>query len=156
MLKPNKDSAQVRFPPPFVVLLSIGMAWCVRFVNQKTFLPQNLAPWIGAIFLILGISLMFLCALFFKKHKTHIEPWRSTSVIMTEGPYRFSRNPIYLSFLIILFGSICLMNNLYALSSMVPLYLFLRFYVIKNEEKYLEGKFGESYLNFKNSTRRWL
>ena len=108
----------------------------------------------GAL-ILLGLSLNVYCAWQFKKAQTCIKPWRATSSIITNGPYRYSRNPIYLGFAIAAAGIALAFNTWWMLLSTLAFVLIANKLVIEREEKYLEGKFGESYLNYRRETRRW-
>ncbi len=105
---------------------------------------------------MLGLGLVGYCAWQFKNAKTRIEPWQPTSSIITTGPYRYSRNPIYLAFAIAGAGIALAFNTYWMLLSLLVFVLIANKLVIEREEKYLEGKFGESYLNYRRETRRWL
>jgi len=96
------------------------------------------------------------CARLFRKAGTYIEPWRKTSSIVTSGLYRWSRNPIYLSFVIAGLGVACLLNDFWIVLMQIPLATVLTKMVIEKEERYLEDKFGESYRAYKKKVRRWL
>lgn len=103
-----------------------------------------------------GIGVILWSAFLFRKHQTSIKPWEPTLKLIQEGPYRFSRNPIYVSFLVMSLGIIFLVNNAWALILLVPAFFFLDRYVIRKEEAYLTRKFGQSYTDFMKETRRWL
>jgi protein-S-isoprenylcysteine O-methyltransferase Ste14 len=109
----------------------------------------------GAL-ILLGLGLNVYCAWQFKKAQTCIKPWRATSSIITNGPYRYSRNPIYLGFAIAAAGIALAFNTWWMLLSTLAFVLIANKLVIEREEKYLEGKFGESYLNYRRETRRWI
>jgi len=109
----------------------------------------------GAL-ILLGLGLNVYCAWQFKKAQTCIKPWRATSSIITNGPYRNSRNPIYLGFAIAAAGIALALNTWWMLLSTLAFVLIANKLVIEREEKYLEGKFGESYLNYRRETRRWI
>src|SRR5687768_603814 len=145
MISVENDSPQVRIPPPLSLLALLIACYLLRTFLPAPFLPQTLSWILGFTVFTAGALLMFRAVILFRKHKTNIEPWRETFRIIKEGPYRFSRNPIYLSFLIIGFGAVLLANNIWALF-LIPLHFaFHQFYVIPKEERYLQRKFGEEY-----------
>ena len=92
----------------------------------------------------------------FLNARTAINPYQSTTRIVAWGPYRFTRNPMYLGFMFLLCGLALVQGNAWLLVMMLPLALFLRYGVIAREERYLEDKFGDSYRRYKGSVRRWL
>ncbi|HEY5595406.1 MAG TPA: methyltransferase, partial [Nitrospiria bacterium] len=86
---------------------------------------------------------------------THVDPFKPTTALATDGPFRFTRNTLYLS-LTLLYGGITLFVNLpWALLFLPIVLLIMRIGVIDREERYLEQKFGEDYLRYKRSVRRW-
>jgi protein-S-isoprenylcysteine O-methyltransferase Ste14 len=87
---------------------------------------------------------------------TNVNPTRPVTAIVTEGPFRFTRNPLYLGFTLFYTGVTLLVNSLWMVL-LLPFVLFLMtFSVIEREERYLERKFGEQYLAYKRRVRRWL
>jgi protein-S-isoprenylcysteine O-methyltransferase Ste14 len=80
---------------------------------------------------------------------------KPTTAIATDGPYRFTRNPIYLGMFLGLTGLAIGFNSLWILVAMVPFYFVIRHGVVAREEAYLERKFGEVYLGYKSRVRRW-
>ena len=136
------------------------MGWSLDWARNWLILPATLwtAPRValsGAL-ILLGLGLNVYCAWQFKKAQTCIKPWRATSSIITNGPYRYSRNPIYLGFAIAAAGIALAFNTWWMLLSALAFVLIANKFVIEREEKYLEGKFGESYSNYRQKTRRWL
>jgi protein-S-isoprenylcysteine O-methyltransferase Ste14 len=134
------------------VLAGAGLQWLY---------PIRLFPspwhWVLAILLIMdGIFLILYCAWIFKKAETDIKPWKRTSRLITTGIYRFSRNPIYVAFLLVALGIACAVNSLWVLLMTIPLIVILDRYVIFKEEKYLEQKFGEEYEAYRRQVRRWV
>jgi len=111
---------------------------------------------LSSALILFGVGLNVYCAWRFKKAQTRIEPWRATSSIITDGPYRYSRNPIYLGFAFTAVGIALAFNTYWILLSALAFVLIANKFVIEKEEKYLERKFGESYVNYRQETRRWL
>jgi protein-S-isoprenylcysteine O-methyltransferase Ste14 len=87
---------------------------------------------------------------------TTLDPHGSVTEIVTNGPYRFSRNPIYLGFVCFLVGFTFIFRTYWGLILSPVLIILLYQLVIKYEEAYLEQKFGEVYTNYKSRVRRWL
>jgi protein-S-isoprenylcysteine O-methyltransferase Ste14 len=150
----------VRIPPPILLLAFLIAGWGLDWGRSWLILPAT--RWVvprvalaGAL-IALGLGLIGYCAWQFKKAQTHIEPWRATSNIITSGPYRYSRNPIYLAFVITGVGIALAFNTCWMLLSLLAFVLVANKLVIEREEKYLGGKFGEAYLNYRRETRRWL
>lgn len=150
------DNPGVRIPPPFIVL-----GWWLVGYFIHTNLPFSIvSPTVSVFglffFWILGMSLLGYCILKFKRAKTHLAPWRETTTIISTGIYAWSRNPIYLGFLLISIGGALGVNSFWTLLSTIPAIVTLQRYVIIREERYLERKFGDAYLNYKQKVRRWI
>ena len=92
----------------------------------------------------------------FLKKGEDVRPEKPTTVIIANGPFRFSRNPIYLSFNITYMGFSLILNNLWLIIFLPFAFLVLRYGVVSKEEQYLERKFGKKYLVYKKRTRRWI
>ena len=142
--------------PPVVALIFIIIAYFL-----KRFLPLPFtAP---AILRYVGLAITFIGFLFgigafieFRKARTTLDPHRSSRQVVTSGVYRFTRNPIYLGFLLIVIG-LPLYSGFYWGLVTAPLYVFVMTrLVIQHEEAYLEGKFGKAYTDYVSRVRRWL
>lgn len=92
----------------------------------------------------------------FKRAGTPVNPGRSVTNIVTEGPYRYTRNPAYLAFAAIYAGVATLRNGFPAMLLLPPTLLIVQRGVIEGEERYLTRKFGEEYLRYKARVRRWI
>ncbi len=111
---------------------------------------------IGFSMLLGGLSLIIYCALAFKKAKTAIEPWKTSSALIQKGPYRFSRNPIYLGLCLIQGSLIFFLNSDIPVFFLVILILILDRYVIQKEEAYLLQKFKTQYKQYQLEVNRWI
>ena len=141
--------------PPFLTLLGLILQ---GFLNS--FLPFysfNYFPTILSIALVLiGVgSIVYLLGLF-KKKETAILPDGDPEVLLTDGPYRYSRNPIYISMTIILIGSAMLYNCLSAFIIPILFMISVKNIWIDYEEAKLKKIFGQEYLNYQKKVRRWI
>lgn len=141
--------------PPFLTLLGLILQ---GFLNS--FLPFysfNYFPTILGIALVLiGVgSIVYLLGLF-KKKETAILPDGDPEVLLTDGPYRYSRNPIYISMTIILIGSAMLYNCLSAFIIPILFMISIKNIWIDYEEAKLKKIFGQEYLNYQKKVRRWI
>jgi protein-S-isoprenylcysteine O-methyltransferase Ste14 len=141
--------------PPFLTLLGLILQ---GFLNS--FLPFysfNYFPTILGIALVLiGVgSIVYLLGLF-KKKETAILPDGDPEVLLTDGPYRYSRNPIYISMTIILIGSAMLYNCLSAFIIPILFMILVKNIWIDYEEAKLKKIFGQEYLNYQKKVRRWI
>ena len=119
-------------------------------------LPEPLAMILGIICLLVGPSLALPALFTMRAAGTHANPAKPALLIVRSGPYRFTRNPMYLALCLVQAGIGFLLNDWITLLFVVPLALVLHFGVILPEERYLEAKFGEQYLALKREVRRWI
>ena len=91
----------------------------------------------------------------FNRAGTNVPTYRPTTALVTGGPYRYSRNPLYISLFLAYAGIGIVADNLWILALGVPLFLIMRYGVVAREERYLERKFGQAYRDYKASVRRW-
>jgi protein-S-isoprenylcysteine O-methyltransferase Ste14 len=110
----------------------------------------------GYILVFSGLVFAFSAVGQFGKLHTTLDPHGSVSAIVTSGPYRFSRNPIYLGFVCTLIGLPLALGNYWGAVLGPLLMLFIYQLVIKYEEIYLEEKFKDVYTSYKSRVRRWL
>ncbi len=155
---PDKDKkgAAVKFPPPLLFLTVMGLAYAVNDLRPLGLGGSSALSYIAALFISLGAVVIALAFFYFRQAQTHIEPWKPTTAIISSGIFSYSRNPIYLAFCFIQIGAGIFLNNAWMLIS-VLLSAFLVYHIaIKKEEAYLDAKFGEGYIGYKNRVRRWL
>lgn len=154
------DAADVRIFPPAVPLLTIllGIALQRRWpIDPGVSLPGDARYWMGGTialcaFLFLGGYAVAL----FRRSGQSPNPRKPTPSIVERGPYRFTRNPMYLAFLLVCFGCAIMLMNAWILLLILLAAGVLQRFVIRPEEAYLERKFGEGYLAYKRRVRRWL
>jgi protein-S-isoprenylcysteine O-methyltransferase Ste14 len=150
------DTPGVIAPPPVIYLgfLAIGLAldhfWPVRF------LPQPWSTPLAAILIVLGAVFVALGVRELRRVGTHVSPHQPTAALATGGVYRYTRNPLYLSLTLVYLGIAVAVNGLWLLLLAIPLLLIVRYGVIGREERYLEGKFGEAYRQYRMRVRRWI
>ena len=156
MTQEDKRGPGVRIPPPVLALAVLGAAWGADRILPMPIAAGGLLLWIGVAIVALALLLALAALIQFFAAKTHVEPWRPTSVIISGGVFRFSRNPIYLAFCVTALGAGLALNSWWIIASMPLLGYLLHHFAIRREEAYLERKFGEQYLAYKRRVRRWL
>ncbi len=117
---------------------------------------RNGAFLIGLVLAAAAIALVLSAARVMKKAGTNVNPSQPSLLIVRSGPYRFTRNPMYLGLCLLQIALGFLLNDWGTLFFLLPLALLLHFGVILREERYLTKKFGAAYLDLKASVRRWL
>ncbi|MGQ0571473.1 MAG: methyltransferase family protein [Armatimonadota bacterium] len=110
---------------------------------------------LGILLGALGLGFMAAALRAFRHAGTNVETDRPATALVTAGPYRSSRNPIYLSLTFIYAAIGIAANSLWTLVLLVPLLAIMHYGVILREERYLERKFGEAYRRYTSSVRRW-
>ena len=111
---------------------------------------------VGPALVIAALTLFFWAVITMRKGGGSIPTHKPTDTIISAGPYKHSRNPIYLAMILLLIGIAVWTNSLwFILMAIIDAVLLLN-YVILHEESYLERKFGESYTSYKSQVRRWL
>jgi len=159
IVKPETDSAQISFPPPFVYLgfLLLGLV-ADRFSPYWTGMgiDGQIRLALGGIVGTLGVFVMLSGTQRFRKLGNNLEPWKSANQIVSSGIYRVTRNPMYLGMALLYLGLGLALNSIGALVFLPIALLVIRTQVIAPEERYLEAKFGDEYLTYKNSVRRWI
>ena len=141
--------------PPFVYLVAIALGVGLQLLVPAPFFPQAFNAGLGAVLVVLAIALFVASVGKFRAAGTAVPANRPTTAIVRTGPYRFSRNPIYLAFSILQLGIAIWVNSLWLLATLVAAVALIHI-VIGREERYLERKFGGEYLAYKASVRRWL
>jgi protein-S-isoprenylcysteine O-methyltransferase Ste14 len=152
----NKDHADVKIPPPVLALFHIVAAFLLNKLLPLPFAFPKILVWTGYFLVLLGLGLAFGAANRFMQAHTTIDPHGSVTAIVTSGPYRFSRNPIYLGLVCFLIGFLLVFKSYWGLILSPVFIVLMNVLVIQHEEAYLEKKFGETYTSYKSRVRRWL
>ena len=142
--------------PPLVFLGSIAAGLALHAVRPASFARDSLAAPLGAAALIAAVALFLLSVRTFRAAGTPVPGNLPTTTIVRSGPYRFTRNPIYLSFCLLQLGIALSVNDVWLLVTLIPALALMSFVVIPREERYLATRFPADYLPYKNSVRRWL
>ena len=141
--------------PPFVFLAAILLGIALNRAWPLPFLPATLW-WLGPVVIFCALLLFVLALREFRMAGTSVRGTERTKAIVRTGPYRFSRNPIYLSFILLLLGLSVWLNDLWLLITLVPAVGFIAAVVIPREERFLERNFHDPYSSYKAAVRRWL
>jgi len=162
--KPQRDTVHdspgvLVFPPALPVgalvlglLLGILWPWSLFGASAPAF-------WIRAVgrgLAVSGASLLIWGRTTMVRAGTNVPPNKPTVTIVTGGPFRFTRNPLYLGGTLVYLGLAMVLGSVWLLWLFVPMVLVLRWGIIHREERYLEAKLGEIYIAYKARVRRWL
>jgi protein-S-isoprenylcysteine O-methyltransferase Ste14 len=144
-------------PPPvfYSVALAIGIAleyllWPIPVLGA----PSKYV--VAAVLIIASILIMPSVLRRFRRAATPFDVRKAAASLITDGPYRFSRNPVYVSLTMLYLGIGILLDNGWVLILVIPVILVMDVWVIRREERHLEAKFGEQYLRYKAVVRRWV
>jgi protein-S-isoprenylcysteine O-methyltransferase Ste14 len=154
----DRDSPNVLFMPPLMFLICL-----ISGIALGNLLPCGF-PWVsdamrflgGGVLTLAGFTFVIIGYGRFRALKVTVKTIRPASSLVTGGVYRFSRNPMYIGLVLTLAGLGAIAGNPWLSSTMVPMALYLNYYVIPREETYLQRRFGESYSAYCASVRRWL
>ena len=143
------------FPPAlFAGTLVLGLA--LHWLRPVSLLPPLPARLAGLVVLFLSWWLVHSAEAAMKRAGTNVRPDQPSLAIVTDGPFRFSRNPMYLATTGLYLGITLLVNTPWPLILLSPMLLVLHWGVVRREERYLEAKFGEPYRAYKSRVRRWI
>ena len=152
----NADNPGVIAPPPFIYAGALATGLLANRLLRLRFLPRRLSRTFGPLLIICGFVVGQQGFREVRRAGSSADPYKPVTAIATGGPYRFTRNPMYLGFTLMYVGISALFNALPPLVLLPAVQQLMRRAVIEREESYLERKFGEEYLQYKESVRRWL
>ena len=142
--------------PPLIYLGSIALGVILHFARPLSLLPRRVSLWLAAAVVLLAIGLFLFAVRTFRAAGTPVPGNRPTTTIVHAGPYRLSRNPIYLAFSLLQLGIALWTNSLWLGLTLLAALALMSFVVIPREERYLEARFPSEYSGYKASVRRWL
>ena len=142
--------------PPLVYLVSIGLGLFAHYFWRAQVLPVTVNVPIGAALVLLASALFTSAVRTLRKAGTPVQGNRPTALIVRNGPYGFSRNPIYLAFTVFQIGLSAWVNSIAVLATLLPALVLMILVVVPREERYLEVQFPSEYLRYKRQVRRWL
>jgi len=151
------DTAQVLVRPPLVWALAAIVGVALGYLAPLPFMPMAVpAGWLGGLVFVLALALFAWAVTTMTSAGSNVPTSRPTTAIIESGPYRFTRNPIYLGMMLSLLGLAIAFDSLWTLIALVVFFLIIRYGVVAREEAYLERKFGDVYRGYRAHVRRWL
>jgi len=153
---PSPTGAQVRLIPPVVYFVPFTVMWAMHWWRPWT-IPGGVALTVAGLALVLtGIGLSVWTVSTFARAHTTVIPWDHVSAMVTTGPFRNSRNPIYLSDAMAYLGGTLILHSWWPLLVLPGILWVMRCKVIDREELYLTQRFGDAYREYQLRVRRWL
>lgn len=154
------DTPGVILFPPLILLLALAAALALDFSLPLAFLPEPSVTgwlfWLGLVLGFTGIAFAVAGQRSFRRAGTNVSPHKPALKMVETGPYRFTRNPMYLGIVLFFAGMVLAGSLEWGLLILPVLIITLQIGVIAREERYLSRKFGAPYDAFKARTRRWL
>jgi len=152
----NQDNPGIKVPPPLIYVAPLLLGLLLDTRRHISFLPRGAARAMGWPLIGGGVVLNGWFLKTIRDAEVPIRTYKPVPKLTTEGPFRLSRNPGYLSFAIVYAGIALLRNSLWAILLLPLVVMVMQREVIGREESYLERTFGEEYLAYKVRVRRWV
>ncbi len=152
------DTSGIRFPPPLYYLGGFAVGTAIHHVVPVRLWapPPAAARAAGWALVALWAALSVAAVGLLRRAGTTPNPAKPTTALVVRGPYRFSRNPLYVALAALYLGATLLANSLWPLLAFPAVIALVRTRVIAREEAYLEAKFGDAYRAYRARVRRWL
>jgi len=155
-MKGDTDSPQVIALPPLIFLGAIFAGFIIDLIVARPFIPEAYDLPVGWALIALSIALMMWSVRTFGKAGTNVDVRKPSTTVVSDGPYAYSRNPIYLAMAFFTVGAAIWLNSLWIIGALIVVLIVINDGVIVREETYLEKKFGKKYLEYKGKVRRWM
>ena len=156
MIEHQLEHADVKIHPPILTLIHIATAYLLTWLIPIPLVVPQALRLVGFGLVVIGILFGGAAFYAFGKAHTTLDPHGSVSTIVSQGIYRFVRNPIYLAFLLMLIGFPLNSGSVWGIVLAPVFVVTMNRWVIEKEEAYLEKKFGDVYNSYKSRVRRWL
>lgn len=152
----QSDSPGVRVPPPLFYVAGFLLGLVAEIAFPLSWPPLALALAAGTVGIAIWLALDGFAMLLFRSANTSMVVAKPTTALVTSGPYRVTRNPMYVGMAFLYAGLAFLLGVIWSLAFLPVVLLMVDRLVIGREERYLEAKFGEEYREYKGRVRRWL
>jgi protein-S-isoprenylcysteine O-methyltransferase Ste14 len=153
------DHADVAVMPPLLFLGALIAGALLSYlvpIGPGLGSANGLALTVGLIFVTLGFALVALSGRSFHRAGTSVVPSEPSTALVTTGPYRYTRNPIYIGFVLAYFGFAIVLTSMWVLLLLIPVLAVMQRGVVVPEEAYLARKFGDAYRKYQARVPRWL
>ncbi|MGB8693001.1 MAG: isoprenylcysteine carboxylmethyltransferase family protein [Steroidobacteraceae bacterium] len=154
----RRRGLELRLPPPLVALLLAGVMWQLAKLTPQMELSGSLRHVVSGVLFLTGVLFALSAMLAFRRSKTTVNPLRpeAATALVSGGPFRVSRNPMYLGLLLALIGWAVMLGAPWGLAGPVAFVLYIQRFQIIPEERVMALKFGEVYAQYCVRVRRWL
>ncbi|MDZ4806555.1 MAG: isoprenylcysteine carboxylmethyltransferase family protein [Candidatus Eisenbacteria bacterium] len=156
MITPTNDHPAVIVHPPFLYLGALALLVALHLAVPMPIVGSRVLFIPGFALMMVGVALVGWGRRTMRAGGTNINPKEPAIVIVSGGPFRFTRNPLYVGISLIFVGATLVLNEWIGVSLFVMIVMVMHFGVVLREERYLEAKFGRPYLEYKARVRRWI
>jgi protein-S-isoprenylcysteine O-methyltransferase Ste14 len=152
----NDDYPNVLAPPPLIAFMIIFAGGVAGLIKSLHFINGNARFITGGALVVVSFVIGYTAFVKMKNSGTNVDVRKPATMVLTDGIYAYSRNPMYIGLIVFLIAASILLNNLWILI-LTPVFIAVMWKgVIDREERYLEEKFGSEYTDYKKRVRRWL
>ncbi len=155
-MRTSAESPGVIARPPLLYGAAFVVVLLLRWLYPWPIFDRGVALWAGVTLLVLGVGVALWGGRTMLAAGTNVDPSLPTTAIVTSGPFRFSRNPLYLALTLVYLGLTLAFNAGWGLVLLGPVLLVMHRGVVMREERYLDRKFGEIYRQYRSKVRRYL
>jgi len=152
----STDKPGVVAPPPLLYGGAFVLVLVFRWFWPMPIFGRAVAFWLGLALLVLGVGIAAWGRRTMQAAGTNVNPALPTTAIVASGPFRFSRNPLYLALTLLYLGLTLAFNTWWGIVVLIPVLIIMHRGVVLREERYLEQKFGETYRHYRSKVRRYL
>lgn len=157
LIETQADRPAVKLHPPTVLFIALVSGYVIRlFVGGRMPLPRAFAEGVGGLLVIVSLGLVLSAVQIFAEKGQGLRPATPAGELFQKGPYKFTRNPIYLAMMLFGAGFGIATSNVWIIITTAVAGIIIHFLAILPEEEYLERKFGEEYAAYKARVRRWI
>jgi protein-S-isoprenylcysteine O-methyltransferase Ste14 len=152
----SKDSQNVMSCPPLVFLGALGAGWLLNWLMPIWSFSSESLREAGGLMGFAGTSLGLWGVYTLLRARTGVRPGQPVTALVTGGPFRYSRNPLYIGLITIYLGVILAWGVWWALATLIPALAVVQWRIVLREEQFLEARFGEEYRAYKARVKRWV
>lgn len=152
----SEDNAGILMHPPIYYIGAMVIGFTLDYVHVLPIGYKNITGPASIVVFLVGLFIMVMGFKKFTQHKQSPSVHASAGQVFTSGIYSFTRNPLYLGLLMMVFSVGLFFDKAWLLIVCAPLVILMTILVIKKEEAYLTQKFGAQYLDYKQKVRRWI
>jgi protein-S-isoprenylcysteine O-methyltransferase Ste14 len=149
------DVPNVLVLPPLLYGVALAAGFLLQWIAPRPILSSNAGYWLGGVLLASGLFLAILGRRVMERAGTNVNPTLPSTALVATGPFRFSRNPLYVALTLMYVGLALLADALWVLVLIVPVLVLMHYGVVRREERYLEAKFGDAYRAYRSRVRRY-